>query len=97
MTVEDPRHMLATGQVADPVGDEWHAASYRCPCGFAGDDLSELDRHLDAAEGAGPEHFEVLDGWTFEQVRRWQAAAGAPGKPDEPPGQSSLDRRVRGI
>jgi hypothetical protein len=61
--------------------DRWDAASYRCPCGFDGDDAGEFDRHLDAADGAGTEHFEVLDGWTLEQVRRWQATAGAPGKP----------------
>jgi hypothetical protein len=27
------------------------------------------------AEGGRPEHFEVLAGWTFQQVRQWQAAA----------------------
>jgi len=53
----------------------WDAASYRCPRGFADDDVSEFERHLDAAEGAGPEHFEVLDGWTLAQVRTWQMAA----------------------
>jgi len=53
----------------------WHAASYRCPCGFADDDASEFDRHLAAVEGTGPEHFEVLEGWTFQQVQQWQAAA----------------------
>jgi hypothetical protein len=37
--------------------------------------------HLDAADGAGTEHFEVLEGWTLEQVRRWQGTAGVPGKP----------------
>jgi hypothetical protein len=46
--------------------DRWDAASYRCPCGFDGDDAGEFDRHLDAADGAGTEHFEVLDGWTLE-------------------------------
>jgi hypothetical protein len=65
--------------------DRWDAASYRCPCGFAGDDVGEFERHLDAAAGAGLEHFEVLEGWTLEQVRRWQAAAGAPGKPGAAP------------
>jgi hypothetical protein len=85
MTVEDLRR------------DRWDAASYRCPCGFAGDDVGEFDRHLDAAEGAGPEHFEVLEGWTFEQVRRWQAAAGVPGQPGAALGPSGPDRRVRGV
>jgi hypothetical protein len=77
VTVEDPRPLLAAGQVADPAGDRWRAAWYRCPCGFAADDAGEFDRHLDAAEGTGPEHFEVLAGWTFDQVRQWQAAAVA--------------------
>ena len=79
MTVEDPRHLRIAGQVPAQVArDRWDAASYRCPCGFADDDASEFDRHLDAADGAGPEHFEVLDGWTFQQVRQWQAAAITP-------------------
>lgn len=76
MTAEDPRPMLAAGQVADGAADDrWLAASYRCSCGFATDDSDEFDRHLDAAEGAQPEHFEVLAGWTFEQVRQWLAPA----------------------
>jgi hypothetical protein len=68
--------------VEDLRRDRWAAASYRCPCGFAGDDVGEFDRHLDAADRHGTEHFEVLEGWTLEQVWRWQAAAGAPGTPD---------------
>jgi hypothetical protein len=76
MTVEDPRPMLAASQVADGVADDrWLAASYRCSCGFATDDAGDFDRHLDTAEGAQPEHFEVLAGWTFQQVRRWLADA----------------------
>jgi hypothetical protein len=76
MTAEDPQHTLVTGQVAPQAARaRWHAASYRCPCGFAADDASEFDLHLDTADGAGPEHFEVLDGWTFQQVRQWQAIA----------------------
>ena len=63
--------------VQDSRRERWDAASYRCTCGFAGEDVGEFDRHLDAADGAGTEHFEVLDGWTFEQVRRWQTAAAA--------------------
>ena len=79
MTIEDPRRALIAGQVAAHVAPAgWDAVSYRCPCGFAGDDASEFDRHLDAVEGAEPEHFEVLDGWTLQQVRRWQAAAIMP-------------------
>ena len=67
--------MLAAGQVTDGATDDrWLAASYRCSCGFATDDAGEFDRHLDAAEGAQPEHFEVLAGWTFQQVRQWLAA-----------------------
>ena len=78
MTVEDPRRIA--GQVPAHVvaPGQWDAASYRCPCGFADDDAGEFGRHLDAAEGAESEHFEVLDGWTLEQVRQWQAAAGMP-------------------
>ena len=69
MTVEDPRHMLAAGQVTEGVTDDrWLAASYRCSCGFASDGAGEFGRHLDAADGTGPEHFEVLAGWTFDQV-----------------------------
>jgi len=76
MTVEDPRPTLAAGQVPDgAMNDRWLAASYRCSCGFAIDDAGEFDRHLGVAEGTQPEHFEVLAGWTFQQVRRWLAAA----------------------
>jgi hypothetical protein len=76
MTVEDPRATVAAGQAIDGVvNDRWLAASYRCSCGFATDDAGEFDRHLDVAEGAEPEHFEVLTGWTFQQVRQWLAVA----------------------
>jgi hypothetical protein len=76
MTVEDPRPISAAGQVTDQVpGDRWHAAQYRCPCGFATDDAAEFDQHLDATEGAEPEHFEVLARWTFQQVQQWRAVA----------------------
>ena len=75
MTAEDSRHVLAASRVTDAAGDRWRAAWYRCPCGFAADDSDEFDRHLDAADGTGPEHFEVLAGWTFDQVQQWQAAA----------------------
>ena len=79
MTIEDPRHALTAGQVPAHVAPaRWDAASYRCPCGFAVDDASEFDQHLDGTEGAEPEHFEVLDGWTLQQVRQWQAAASMP-------------------
>lgn len=79
MTIEDPRHALIAGQVDAHVAPaRWDAASYRCPCGFADDDASEFDRHLDGAEGAEPEHFEVLGGWTLQQVRQWQADAITP-------------------
>jgi len=76
MTVEGPLHALVPGQAADqPERDRWRAAPYKCPCGFAADDADEFDRHLDASEGADPEHFEVLAGWTLQQVRQWQATA----------------------
>jgi hypothetical protein len=74
MTVEGPQHALVPGHVADqPERDRWRTAPYRCPCGFAADDAGEFDRHLNASEGADPEHFEVLAGWTRQQVRQWQA------------------------
>lgn len=50
--------------MADPL--------YRCPCGFAADDADEFGLHLDATDGADPEHFEVLDGWTLPLVQQWQ-------------------------
>jgi hypothetical protein len=74
MTLEDPHHIRMAGHVVVQVAPErWQAAPYRCPCGFIGDDADEFGRHLDAAEDAEPEHFEVLDGWTLQQVRQWQA------------------------
>ena len=68
MTVEDPRRIA--GQVPAHVvaPGQWDAASYRCPCGFADDDAGEFGRHLDAAGGTGPEHFEVLGGWTWSRL-----------------------------
>ncbi len=56
------------------AGDRWLAASYRCSCGFADNDADEFGRHLDGAEGAESEHFEVVDGWTLPQVTQWQAS-----------------------
>ena len=82
MTVEDRRHTRTTSQALARVArDQWEAASYRCPCGFASNDADEFGRHLDAAEGAEPEHFEVLDGWTLKQVRQWQATVMTPEEP----------------
>ena len=83
MTIEDPRHALIPGQVPAQVAPaRWDAALYRCPCGYAADDASHFDRHLGGTEEAELEHFEVLDGWTLQQVRQWQAATtmqdGAP-------------------
>lgn len=76
MTVKDPRPTLAASQIADGATDDrWLSASYRCSCGFATNDAGEFDRHLIAAEGAQPEHFEVLAGWTFQRVRQWLAAS----------------------
>jgi hypothetical protein len=79
MTIEDPRHPVIAGKVPAHVAPaQWDTASYRCPCGFAADDASDFDQHLDGAEGAEPEHFEVLGGWTLQQVRQWQAATTMP-------------------
>jgi hypothetical protein len=81
MTVEGPRLALVSGQAADqPERDRWLAASYRCPCGFAANDAGEFDQHLDVSEGGNPEHFEVLAGWSLQQVRQWQTAA-VPNRP----------------
>lgn len=75
MSAEEPRRVVAAGQVIVGAADHrWLAASYRCSCGFATDDAGEFDGHLDSAEEAQPEHFEVLAGWTFDQVRQWLAA-----------------------
>jgi hypothetical protein len=60
------------------MDDRWLAASYRCSCGLATEDAGEFGQHLDAAGGAQPEHFEVLAGWTFQQVRQWLAAVTGP-------------------
>jgi hypothetical protein len=76
MTAGDPRPTLAASELAEgATGNQWLAASYRCSCGFATNAAGEFDRHLVAAEGAQPEHFEVLAGWTFQQVRQWLAAS----------------------
>src|SRR5690349_18045218 len=76
--VEEPRRILAAGQVTEGATDDrWLAASYRCSCGFASDGAGEFGRHLDTADRAQPEDFEVLAGWTFEQVRQWLAPAVA--------------------
>lgn len=59
-------------RVAEVIGEDWANAKHRCPCGYATDDATAFDAHLDGTEGMQPEHFEVLDGWTFEQVLGWQ-------------------------
>jgi hypothetical protein len=59
-----------------PAPDRWQAAPYRCPCGHTSGNPEEFGQHLNATDGAEPEHFEVLDGWSLEQVRQWQASAG---------------------
>jgi DNA-binding transcriptional regulator YhcF (GntR family) len=75
-----PERQVIAGQIpAQTAGDLWEAALYRCPCGHTADDAEEFGRHLEATAGLKPEHFEVLDGWTLQQVRQWQAfAAGVP-------------------
>jgi hypothetical protein len=79
MTIEDPRLPLIAGQVHTHVAPaQWDTASYRCACGFSTDNASDFGQHLDGAEEADPEHFEVLSGWTLQQVRQWQAAITMP-------------------
>jgi hypothetical protein len=76
--VDEDRALRAMRRAwGEAAGNQWQAASYRCSCGVAHDDQDEFGRHLDAAEGADPEHFEVLDGWSLPQVRQWQATAEA--------------------
>lgn len=59
-------------RVAEVIGEDWASARHRCPCGYATCDATAFDAHLDETEGMQPEHFEVLDGWTLEQVLGWQ-------------------------
>jgi hypothetical protein len=61
---------------AQTAVDWWLAAAYRCPCGYTAKTAGNFDRHLDTTDGTEPEHFEVLDGWSLEQVRQWQESAG---------------------
>lgn len=61
-----------------PVTGSWVAAAWRCSCGFFAADEPSLDAHLEATADAVPEHFEVLDGWTLEEVAEWIAARGGP-------------------
>ena len=58
-------------RVADVTGADWSTAKHRCPCGYATDDVAAFDTHLDETEEMRPEHFEVVDGWTLEQVLGW--------------------------
>ena len=68
MTIEDPPQAPTAGQVPAHVAPaQWDAVPYRCPCGFAADDAIEFDQHLDGAEGAEPEHFEVLEGGRYSR------------------------------
>jgi hypothetical protein len=66
-------------RVAEVTGDPgpWQAARHRCPCGYATDDADAFDEHLGGTDGREPEHFEVADGWTLQQVTRWQTAMAA--------------------
>jgi hypothetical protein len=66
-------------RVAMVVGGAWETRTHRCPCGYATDDVNAFDEHLRETEGMEPEHFEVLDGWSLEQMLGWQPvmAAGA--------------------
>lgn len=63
-------------RVAEVIGEGWASAKHRCPCGYATCDAAAFDAHLDETEGMQPEHFEVLDGWTLEQVLGWQEPRG---------------------
>jgi DNA-binding transcriptional MocR family regulator len=72
-------HMPAADRApAQTAPGQWQAATYRCSCGHATGKAGEFGQHLNARDGAEPEHFEVLDGWTIEEVKRWQAATAGP-------------------
>jgi hypothetical protein len=57
-----------------PPPEQWQAAAYRCPCGFAAGHADDFDAHLEATADMEPEHFETAGGWTFQRVRQWQAS-----------------------
>jgi hypothetical protein len=60
-------------RVAAVVGQVWQTKKHRCPCGYATDDMQLFDEHLIATENREPEHFEVLGGWSLEQVLTWRS------------------------
>lgn len=64
-------------RVAKVIGERWGTAKHRCPCGYATDDSTAFDAHLDRTENMRPEHFEVLDGWTLERVLGWHEPGGS--------------------
>lgn len=73
-TLEAPDWLsYCRSRVAAVVGQVWQDRNYRCPCGYATDNMDAFGEHLEATEGMEPEHFEALDGWTLEQVLAWQA------------------------
>ena len=55
----------------------WQTRKHRCPCGYATDDMHAFDEHLKSTEGIEPEHFEVLGGWSLEEVLAWESAMAA--------------------
>jgi hypothetical protein len=57
-----------------PAPEQWQAAAFRCPCGFAASHADDFDAHLEATIGMKPEHFEITGGWTLHRVRQWQAS-----------------------
>lgn len=64
-------------RVAAVAEQLWQTRKHRCPCGYATDDMNAFDTHLGATEGMQPEHFEVLGGWSLEQVLAWESAMAA--------------------
>jgi hypothetical protein len=63
-------------RVAAVVGQTWQDRKYRCPCGYATNDIHAFGAHLDSTDGMEPEHFEALDGWTLERLLAWQPTVG---------------------
>jgi hypothetical protein len=64
-----------------PPPEQWQAAGYRCPCGFAASHAGDFDAHLEATDGMEPEHFETAAGWTLQRVTQWQASGTHPPGP----------------
>lgn len=76
-TLEAPDWLTyCRSRVAAVVGQTWRDRKYRCPCGYATNDMNAFDEHLESTEGMEPEHSEALDGWMLEQLLVCQSTVG---------------------